>query len=675
MISKSLFCTVLIVFLYSSSPAQSVVGLKHPARYYELAPNVIKPQGWLLRQLEIMRAGTTGHLDEVYGKVKNDNGWLGGKGDGWEETPYWLDGAVPLAYLLDDTVMKAKVKRYVDWSIARQRPSGYFGPVTRWERETGQAVDVAHAVQGEDWWPKMVMLKVIQQYYLSTHDTRVVPFMTRYFHYQLQALKAAPLGHWTQWATYRGQDNVLTAQWLYTITKDPKLLALATLIQSQSAPWSAWFNGRSWVINAAAHQNNEDWMSRHGVNVAMGLKDPAVHYERTGEKKYLDAIHTGFKDLMTLHGLPNGMFSADEDLHGNAPEQGTELCAITEAMYALETTVAVTGEVPYMDAIERIAFNALPAQTTDDYNCKQYFQVANQVNIKRGVFNFSLPFERGMNNVLGMRSGYTCCLANMHQGWAKFATHLWYGTSGGGLAALAYAPNNITTKVGSAGEPVTIRETTDYPFDNTITFTIQTAKPVSFPIVLRIPGWCKQAVLTVNGRAVKDADGGKLVTIDRRWNAGDVIRLELPMQVEVSEWGRNSRAVERGPLVYALKLGERWEKGRDEKEGDYFSVFSTSDWNYGLTDSAVAQPGKMITVRQVKPVSADFNWNLEQAPIELSAPARKIPDWTIVNDVAPEPVTSREGLYKGRVDERLERVTLVPYGFTKVRIVAFPTVK
>jgi len=74
-----------------------------------LPVGAIKPQGWLLHQLQIMRDGTTGHLDEVHNKIKNDNGWLGGSGDGWEETPYWLDGAVPLAYLLNDDPLKQKV--------------------------------------------------------------------------------------------------------------------------------------------------------------------------------------------------------------------------------------------------------------------------------------------------------------------------------------------------------------------------------------------------------------------------------------------------------------------------------------------------------------------------------------------------------------------------------------
>ncbi len=76
--------------------------------YSELPLGAVKPGGWLLHQLQIMRDGTTGHLDEVYAKVKNSNGWLGGTGDGWEETPYWLDGAVPLAWLLADKPCRKK---------------------------------------------------------------------------------------------------------------------------------------------------------------------------------------------------------------------------------------------------------------------------------------------------------------------------------------------------------------------------------------------------------------------------------------------------------------------------------------------------------------------------------------------------------------------------------------
>ncbi|MFT3702891.1 MAG: glycoside hydrolase family 127 protein [Agriterribacter sp.] len=644
-------------------------------KYKELPLGSIQPKGWLLHQLQIMRDGTTGHLDEVYAKVKNNNGWLGGKGDGWEETPYWLDGAVPLAYLLNDAVLKERVLKYINWTITNQRPSGYFGPITAWERETGKKITVNDCDKGEDWWPKMVMLKVLQQYYTATNDARVIKFMQAYFNYQQQAIKTCAIGKWTEWATSRGADNVLVIQWLYNITKDKSLLSLAAAIQSQSFEWSTWLGNRDWVINAAAYQNEKKWMTRHGVNVAMGLKDPAVQYQRTGNASYLKAMKTGFHDLMTLHGLPMGVFSADEDLHGNAPTQGTELCAIVEGMFSLEQTIGITGDPTYMDALERMTFNALPAQTTDDYNNKQYFQIANQVHIKRGVFNFSLPFGREMNNVLGMRSGYTCCLANMHQGWTKFTSHLWYSAPGNGIAALHYSPSIVTSKVGSSNTTVTINEETAYPFDDAINFTMAAKQAVRFPFVLRIPAWCNEATILLNGKKLRTEKGGQLITIDRVWQHNDKITLQLPMHVSISEWGRNSRAVERGPLVYALKLPERWEKDSIPEEGDYFNVFTDAPWNYGIEEAVVQKPAEQSEVKLIQSVDGSFVWNLAHAPVEITVGAKKIPDWKIVNDVAPQPVTARDGLYMGKVDTLSEKITLIPYGCTKVRIVAFPVIK
>jgi hypothetical protein len=642
--------------------------------YTDLPLGAIRPAGWLHDQLEIMRDGTTGHLDEVYGKLKNDNGWLGGKGDGWEETPYWLDGAVPLAYLLDDATLKVKVLKYINWTIDHQRRSGYFGPITKAERDSSTVITLANPEKGEDWWPKMVMLKALQQYYTATNDERVIKFMTNYFHYELEALKICHINKWSDWAESRGTENIFVTQWLYEKTRDKKLLELADLLNQQCYPWSSWLGGRNWVINAAANQNDEDWMHRHGVNVAMALKAPALEFQRTHDSTYLTSLKTGFNDLMTLHGLPMGVFSADEDLHGNLPTQGTEMCAVVESMFSLEEIMAITGDVHYMDALERIAFNALPAQTTDDYNNKQYFQVANQVEIARGVFDFSLPFGREMNNVLGMRSGYTCCLANMHQGWTKYAQHLWYKTQDNGLASLVYGPNRLNITVGKNNTAISINEVTDYPFGDEIAFDISTKNTAQFEWKLRIPSWCADATIAVNGKEIQHAKAGQLVTLNRNWINNDKLVLKLPMQVSTSNWGRNSRAVERGPLVYALKLGERWEKGNDKYEGDYFSVYPTDNWNYGLSAQNITDPIKNMKV-SVKPLSRIFVWNEQHAPIEITATGRQIPNWKLVDGVAYQPVTDRDGQYRGAVSDTMHKITLIPYGFTKVRIVAFPVVK
>jgi DUF1680 family protein len=677
---KKLTLSVFIVMVLTSYKIADGPNKNTPNDYFvkplyeELPLGAIKPQGWLHDQLEIMRDGTTGHLDEVYTKLKNDNGWLGGKGDGWEETPYWLDGAVPLAYLIDDTVLKTKVLKYINWTIEHQRPSGYFGPITKAERDSGAVITLANCEKGEDWWPKMVMLKALQQYYTATNDPRVIKFMTAYFQYELKALNKCPINKWSDWAESRGSENILVAQWLYEKTKDKSLLQLADLLDKKCYAWSKWFGERNWVINAAANQNDSNWMRRHGVNVAMALKAPALNYQRTHNPMYLASLKTGFNDIMTLHGLPAGMFSADEDLHGNLPTQGTELCAVVESMFSLEEIISITGDTHYMDALERIAFNALPTQTTDDYNNKQYFQVANQVEIARGVFDFSLPFGREMNNVLGMRSGYTCCLANMHQGWTKYAQHLWYKTQNEGLASLVYGPNHLNTTVGKNNAAISINEVTDYPFSDEIGFEIAAKNAVQFPWQLRIPKWCASATISINGKISNTGKGGQLITINRVWKNGDKLTLKLPMQVNTSNWGRNSRAIERGPLVYALKLGERWEKGYDKNEGDYFSVYPTENWNYGLSAQIVSDPIKNLEVK-LKPLTGKFVWNQQHAPIEITAVGRQIPNWKITDGVANQPVTDRDGQYRGEVSDTVTHFTLIPYGFTKVRIVAFPVVK
>ncbi|QJW91526.1 hypothetical protein HNV11_20150 [Spirosoma taeanense] len=670
------FSLIAVTLLSAAALAQPTAPLANraplaPQKYMEMPLGSIKPQGWLRDQFLIMNQGTTGHLDEYYPKLKNDNGWLGGKGDNWEETPYWLDGALPLAYLLDDKPLQEKVLRYVNWSLNNQRPSGYFGPLSKYERETGKPVTSGE--QGEDWWPRMVMLKVMQQYYQATGDKRVIPFMTKYFQYQYNNLAKTPLGKFTEWSTARGGDNLLTVYWLYNLTGDKFLLELGDLLNKQTTPWTQYFGGRNWVMAAAAQQNDTAWMDRHAVNVGMGLKLPVVYYQGKKAPQLLAAFKTGWTDMMTLHGLPHGMFSGDEDLHGNDPTQGVELCALVETMFSLEQAISITGDPMYMDALERMTFNALPTQTTDDYNSRQYFQMANQVQVSRGVFDFSLPFDRGMNNVFGPYAGYTCCTVNMHQGWTKFATHLWYATPEQGVAALAYAPSTVTFPA-SGGTMVTIQETTNYPFADQINFAISAAKPVSFPLELRIPGWCREATVLVNGQKLRSDKGGQVIRLMQVWKPGDQITLQLPMQVTTSNWGRNSRTVERGPLVYALKVAAKVDKKEEPKEGTYYEYRPESPWNYGLLQSVVKDPVQNTQVVE-KPFPAPFVWNEASAPIEIRTTGRQIPNWQLVDGVARQPVSARDGYYKGEVSDKTDSLTLIPYGCTKLRIVAFPVVK
>jgi hypothetical protein len=651
--------------LYSPQNSASVLQNRAPLLskpYMELPIGAIQPRGWLKTQLIAMKNGMTGHLDSLYSKVVGKrNGWLGGDGDVWERGPYWLDGLVPLAYILNDNELKNKVKPWIEWSIQHQRADGYFGPRpsdTKPTPEAGLQKDRA-----EDWWPKMVMLKVLKQYYCATGDQRVINLMTRYFHYQLKQLPHTPLSYWSWWGAQRGGDNLMMVYWLYNITGDTSLLDLAKLIHEQTFDWTGTFL-------------ETDKLSRlfsfHGVNLAQGIKEPVIYYQQDPDKRYLLAVSKAMKDIRRFIGQPQGMYGADELTHDNSPTQGSELCSAVEFMFSLESMMAVTGDVNYMDHLEKIAYNALPTQVSDDYMMRQYYQQANQVVISRQKRNFITAYD-GTDQCFGLLTGYPCCTCNMHQGWPKLTQHLWMATADGGIAALIYAPSSVKMEI-AGGTQVQFIEETDYPFDDVIHFTYKGDKngqPVDFPFHLRIPGWCKEATIAVNGEKLRTAEGGQVIEIERSWHHEDKITLTLPMHITLQRWHENAVSVERGPLVYGLKIGEDWKKvNNDDQYGDFYEVYPTSPWNYGLMNVSGDKLQEAFTVVKKAKVS-DTPWNIVHAPIELKATAVRLPEWKLYNGNAGPLPYSPQPMPAG---QKPVTVTLIPYGCTTLRISEFPVV-
>jgi hypothetical protein len=621
----------------------------------------IHPRGWLQGQLQIQARGMSGHLDETWPDVGPNSGWLGGTGESWERGPYYLDGLVPLAYLLDDARLKAKAQKYIDWVLDHQAASGMIGPSSN-----------------DDWWPRIVMLKVLTQYAELTNDARVIPAMDKYFRYQLQELPRRPL---RDWGKFRWQDEVLSVIWLYNRTGSGYLLDLAQILHRQGFDWQAQFADFKYTkrmteetLKLGEGQGLKDLaLSTHGVNNGQAIKTGPVWSLVSGSETDRTAVLQMISELNKYHGLPNGMFSCDEHLAGLDPSQGSELCTVVEYMFSLEHSLAILGDPLLGDRLEVLAFNALPGTLTDDMWAHQYDQQPNQVecSLHRRPWTTNGP----ESNLFGLEPNFGCCTANYHQGWPKFTNSLFMLSAGhrgpsqetmkDGLVAAVYAPCEVNTVL--QGVSVHVVEETGYPFKGTVGITITPAISISFPLQLRIPAWAAGTTITVNGEMMPAPEAGSFARIERTWKANDRVVIAFPMKSRISRWFNNSIAVERGPIVYSYGIGESWVKLRDRGMTADWQIFPTHAWNYALNVDATS-PEKSIQVVETEIGEGPFS--ARSTPVRLKVKARKLTAWRAedgaANAIPESPVTS---------DQPEETIELIPYAAAKLRITAFPQCK
>ena len=273
----------------------------------------------------------------------------------------------------------------------------------------------------------------------------------------------------------------------------------------------------------------------------------------------------------------------------------------------------------------------------------------------------------------GVISGYPCCTVNMHMGYPMLTENLWMSTNDDGLAAIILGTSVVNAKVGH-GQDIDIVEETNYPFSDKIIFSIKTTKQVNFPLSIRIPSWCKNASVLINGKVISEKIMAQtFLKLNRNWKNGDKIELTLPMEIKLSRWENNSLGVERGPLVYAMAVDENWQKTwsihetKKREEFPSFQIRFNSPWNYGIVLKENQPETSFILQKRDYPKNEQV-WSPGECPIYLTVRARKLPSWQLNQYLQTDPLP----MSPVASEEPLEEVKLLPIGATRLRITYMP---
>ncbi len=653
----------------------------------------VRPSGWLQNFLERQAKGLTGHV-AVSGYPYGYKFWgssadntKGSYSTWWpfEQTGYWIDGALKCGYLTGDLDLYRQALEEVEFAIANAGPDGFIGP---------------DFLREQDRWPHAVFFRAVLAQYEITGDRRYLDALIR--HYRSMP---HPMG------TDRDVTGVEILLYLYQESGEADLLDMAEdLYRRFLERWPEHDASLKMLLS-------DKPQTEHGVTFNEEAKLAAILYSATGKEEYLRAVTHGFEKLARNARLADGLHSCSENIRGNDARDMHETCDITDHTWALTYLLQATGDARYADRIEQVIFNALPGAITKDFRALQYFSGVNQV-VATSSSNHNLNhFMRGLN-WMSYRPDHEvqCCPGNLHRAMPNYISKMWMRSRDGGIVAALYGPGTLRTVAGEPQTPVTVTAETRYPFQQSLTFIIQPERPVSFPFSVRIPGWCRQARLAVNGQSIAgELQSGSFFTIRRTWQAGDVVRVDLPFELALESWPRDGVSLAYGPLTLALPVPAQAEIETENSttrqrqntlgaayeprqalvlpEFPAWNLFPAGRWNYALCVDDGSLQGLKVEWNEACADPLDAT----NPPLKLKVKARRVRGWRVVHtrrvrqfghwftegrirqgfrtvegDFLFTPPLPDPARLPEKLRAEVEEITLIPYGATLLRVTVFP---
>ncbi|MBI5832667.1 MAG: glycoside hydrolase family 127 protein [Armatimonadetes bacterium] len=627
-----------------------------------LPPGAVEPQGWLRDWCLAARDGYTGHMDEVdqaFRQAWADDYQMTGEHLAWprgawpyEGGGYWFDGLGRLGYILHDEALIAQAKRRIGVLAQHMQPDSIL---FLWWLDRNNAEHRQWSAVDDHWpcWASGLLGRAMSGYYAGSHDPAA-----------LHALEMAYSGGYDALRMGWGMSNPWPAFDAYTQTGNKQIAAgLDALFAPDGAKDSSWARYRHLPKTEPGAEAND-----HVVHFLESTTPWALGYLWTGKREFLDTA-LAWHDLLADRAMqPHGVPVSDEYWGPTGAFRGSETCDVAGYVWSQIALLTVSGQGRLADRVERAFFNAGPATVSRDFKTHVYFQSPNRIAPGSPDYPHGPRAEGGQ---YAPTHQPLCCTAALNRIVPNYVQHMWLATHDNGLAAACYGPCKLTALV-SDKVPVTIDCRTNYPFDETITLHIDPAREVSFPLSLRLPGWCAAPELSVNGQVVPaKADATGFARLERAWKPGDTVALRLPMTAGVTTGhdvnagaatatggtvtlegdGAPYATVSYGPLLFALST-----EGRDINTAD-----PAAHWQVALSAGQLD-----LTVKRGA-MPARWDWP-QAAPLTIETTAAPV-DWPL--DLATPKMPATPLAATGA----RQPITLVPYGCTKLRLSMFPVAK
>lgn len=656
--------------------------------FKELDLKQIKAKGWLAEFLKTQAEGLTGEMgnigepfslqtwDAPEKKRTAEEVFLGGINsvdDSWvpfEQNGYWIDGAIRAGRLIDNKKLIDLAQSKIVPSVENALKVGYFGP---------------EYLKDGLRWPFAVYFRALIAEYTYSGNPDILRALEK--HFLSSSIEQSYKRNDLRIILVRTCADIETMLWIYGRTGDKRFLDMAEksyeiFNEIFSDDDKADENCEMLDVTVKGMLKNRKVQRNHGVTYCEVCKLSAIMYYHTGKEIYKKAAVNAFDKVYKDQMLIDGVISSTEYLNGNTDSHAMhETCDVSDFTWAVGYLYMITGDAKYGDWIENAVFNAGLSCVDDDFKGEQYFSCPNQV-ICDDTSNH-VAFYRGKDwNSYAPKKFLACCAGNVHRFMPNYVCRA-FMIDGDVLSAFLYAPCEIQTVLG--GKKVKIEEKTLYPFENKIEFSIATEESATFTLQLRKPSFAVSAKVYINGKPLSVKFNKGTCKIKREFFNGDSVVIEFTDKIEFIENAKGV-SVKKGALLYALPVKERVviEGLRELNNPDFphYSLYADSKWNYGLKKDSECKfiNGKL----------GDMPWKASQNGLAIELLASEIKSWklkkvngfwqrlkprgkfTWVNQKAV--FTPKVRAVKAKDVGALERIRLVPYATTRLRIAIFPLI-